>query len=403
MPGTGDGPIGSVAYDSTGSTVYVGTGNPSTPLYTVAYSLTTGYAAPSPVNVTSLNGAPATQLSGSNSSAGGNGGSSVNGGVNAMVIGPDNNIWIAEHDSRQILQYVAVAAIHSAVVNPITGATIAPGPGVFAEYTLDSSSSCCSPGGPPLHGIASMGGFIWVTDLEGDLWRINPTNGLVNPNLAVGYLPGQSSTEVGRVTDPSETTVIGGVPGSSNGYTFQAALVPLNGVLYIANRLHSSFDALSVDTSSSPSAGICTTPGPPPCIATFTQSLSGALTNPISGTTDGTSYYVLGDSTGNVLKITPPSTLTTSASAYTSYYGGLGISADGWIWTLTSSGVQALLSMTSSASPVSPTVLTACSTTQTLQRGALPFLAGPDGTWLFSPNYTASSSSTAAMLCAVVY
>ncbi len=40
-----------------------------------------------------------------------------------------------------------------------------------------------------------MGGFIWVIDKEGDLWRFNPTNGLVNPNLAAGYLPGQSSTK----------------------------------------------------------------------------------------------------------------------------------------------------------------------------------------------------------------
>jgi hypothetical protein len=398
LPSTGDGPIGSAVYDSTGKNVYVGTGNPSTPLYKVAYSSSAGYGAPSPVNVTSVNGVAASNLSST-------GYGSANGGVNAMVLGPDNNLWIVEHGEHGSIQYVAVAVINSAVVNPITGGTISPGSGVFAEYALFGPNPSDNGAGPLLKGITSMGGYIWVLDKDGDLWRINPTNGLVNPNLAAGYLPGQSSTQVSRITNVSGT-LISQAPGTGGpcGCVFYSALIPLNGILYFTDSSASSFDALSVDTSATPSAGICTTPGPPPCIATFTRSLNGSVIEPYgSGTTDGTSYYSLNDDTGNVQKITPPSTLSNSTAAYTSYSGGLGISADGWIWTLSSSGVQALLSMTSSATPVSPAAVSACSSTEDLERGAFPFVAGPDSTWLFSPNYSDSSSSTAAMLCAVVY
>ena len=398
LPGTGDGPIGSLAYDSTGKNLYVGTGNSSAPIYKIAYSSTTGYGTPSAVNVTSVNGAPASQLTGS-------GCCNVNGGANAIVVGPDNNIWMIEHTGYDTTQYVAVAAINSAVVNPTNGATISPGAGVFAEYVLNGPN-----GGNTglLKGIASMASYIWVVDKDGDLWRFTPTTGLVNPNLAIGYLPGQSSTVVGRITDPTGATVISVPPGSGNccrlSQVFFNALIPLGGTLYIADVINSSLDALSVDTSASPSTGICTPGGPPPCIATFSRSLSGSIANPYFGsTTDGTNLYVINGNTGNVLKITPPSTLATSTQAFSSYNGGLGVSADGWLWTLTSSGVSALQGMTSSASPVSPTAVTTCSSSEDIERGALPFIAGPDGTWLFSPNYSDSSSSTAAMLCAVVY
>ena len=80
--------------------------------------------------------------------------------------------------------------------------------------------------------------------------------------------------------------------------------------------------------------------------------------------------YVINGNTGNVLKITPPSTLATSTQAFSSYNGGLGASADGWLWTLTSSGVSALQGMTSSASPVSPTAVTTCSSSEDIERGA---------------------------------
>ncbi len=73
----------------------------------------TVYSAPSAVNVTSLNGL------GSALSANRSGG-----GVHAFTIGPDNNIWMLEHDGGDNAQYVAVAALHSAVVNPSGGAAI---------------------------------------------------------------------------------------------------------------------------------------------------------------------------------------------------------------------------------------------------------------------------------------
>ena len=101
-------PIGALAYDSVGSALYVGIGSASTPLYKSSYSPSTGYASPAPVAVTSVNGVAASALSG-------NGGGDVGGGPNAMVIGPDNNLWFVENNgppggAPNHPQYVAVAA-----------------------------------------------------------------------------------------------------------------------------------------------------------------------------------------------------------------------------------------------------------------------------------------------------
>ena len=389
-------PVGALAYDSVGKKVYVGTSSFTTPLYSVSYSSSTGYGAPTAVTVSSVNGQTATSLSG-------NAGYYGHGGVNSMIVGPDNNIWIAEHNTGGNTPYVAVAVINSPVVNPATGGTIQPGAGVFAEYALAGPSVYYPGSGPNLKAITSMGGYIWVVDKDGDLWRINPTNGLVNPNLSAGYLPGQAATPANRITDPTGATTITSPPGSSsNGYLLYSALTPIGSSLYFGDEPNGSFDGLSVDTSTTPSTGICSPPGTSPCIATFQRYLNGAMSNPeYGGTSDGTSYYTLSGS--NVVKITPPNTLTTSAATFSTYNGGLGITSDGWLWTLTSTGVAALQSMTSTASPVTPTAVTSCDSVASLERSSFPIITGPDGTLLFSPVLLQSSGTSFPMFCAVVY
>ena len=380
-----------MVYDSTNKNIYVATASGGTPLYKVAYSSTTGYGTPSAINVASSNGSSATALLEGDSP----------GGINAMVIGPDSNIWFIEHNGRDTTQYVGVAAINSSVINPTNGATISPGTGVFAEYTVAAVTGpgCCSGATPSLHSIASMGGFIWVLDKDGDLWRINPTTGLVSPNLGAGYAPGASVNPASNVTDPTGATQIS--TGTGGRQLENSPLFAFGSSLYVANYSYGSLDTLAVDASTTPSAGICTPSGPPPCIATFTRSLTGQFTPEYGGGTDGTNMYVNGG--GPVYKITTGGVLTTSTGSFSNYVGGVGISPDGWLWTLNDNGVEGLKGMTSSAL-VDPTAVTVCeSGADGLKRGAIPFMIGPGGTFLFTPDIQPSSGSSAAALCAVVY
>ncbi|MGH7683642.1 MAG: hypothetical protein ACREMT_04790, partial [Vulcanimicrobiaceae bacterium] len=148
-----NGPIGALVYDPIGKMVYAGMFSSSTPLYAIPYTAS-GYGTPTGVTVTSLNGAPASTLSATNCNRGG----SCSGGVDDMMIGPDGNVWIAEHNGKGSLQYVAVAVINAAAVNPAgpSGATIQPGPGVFAEYQVGGPSSNLN-GASPLRAMTSMG------------------------------------------------------------------------------------------------------------------------------------------------------------------------------------------------------------------------------------------------------
>ncbi|MGH7659521.1 MAG: hypothetical protein ACRENA_01215 [Vulcanimicrobiaceae bacterium] len=404
----GAGPIGTLVYDPINSTVYAGTGNSSTPLYGVTYGAS-GFGTPTAVNVTSVNGLAATALSSAALYF-----NAVSGGINAAVIGPDNNIWMIEHNGEPggtdccLPQYVAVAVLHSAVVNPNGGAAIQPGAGVFAEYELFSSPGSGGYATTPLHSIASMGGFIWVIDKDGGFWRINPTTGLVSPNLAPGYPPGTTPTEPVNgafpLTDSTGANPITGTVARSR-KAFFSPLVPIGTTLYIADQKAGSLDAFSVDTTATPSSGLCTPSGPPPCIATYQRSISGSLANIMGGGTDGTSLYVLNSSTGVVGKITPPATLLGSMGAYTgTYHGGVFVTSDNWLWTLTNGGVEALTSMTSSAAPIIPTAVTACGSQSNMERGAFPMTMVPNGTLVFSPNISSSLVATSsAVLCAVVY
>jgi hypothetical protein len=93
--------------------------------------------------------------------------------------------------------------------------------------------------------------------------------------------------------------------------------------------------------------------------------------------------------------------LAVSSGAFSNSYGGLGITPDGWFWTLNNDGVQILQGMTASA-PISPPTVT-CGSNEDVERGAEPFIVGPDGTWLFSPNQSRNGGTSFPMLCAVVY
>ena len=385
------GPIGTMVYDSVGKKIYVGMGDNTAPLYAIPYSSTTGYGTPVAVTVATVNGSPASNLSGS--------GSNANGGPNEMVIGPDNNIWIAEHDSRANTQYVAVAAINSAVINPLNGSTISPGPGVFAEYTLMNQQVFENNNdGPPLHAIASMGGYIWLLDKRGDFWRINPTTGLVNPNLSAGYMPGSPPTNAIPPTDPT------GVTYMATHTAIFAALIPLGNTLYVGNENTGSISAITGDTSSTPSTGICSPPGGSPCIGTFQALQAGALCEPRTGFSDGTSYYTLSSCNEKVYQFTPPNTLATSSLAFPSTSGGLFGTSDGYLWTLTGSGVAGMSGMTSTATFLSVSGPTACgSGPRSLNRGAFPFMIGPDGSLLFTPNWSDNTGTAPSVLCAVVY
>ncbi len=384
-------PIGALAYDSVGSALYVGIGSASTPLYKSSYSPSTGYASPAPVAVVSVNGV-SRPLSGT-------GGGEVGGGPNAMVIGPDNNLWFVENNGEDSVPYVAVAVINSAAVNPAGGAAIQPGAGVFAEYTLAAALGTRGNASPPLKTIASLGGFIWVMDKRGDFYRINPTTGLVSPNLATGYGPGTTpSTPTNAsnpVTDPTGATQISG------GSMTYAPMVVLGSSLYVPNDSSGSVNLLALDMSATPSTGICSPAGGSPCIATFTAPFTG-LTSPEDGaTTDGTSIYVINDSSNGVYKLTPPATVVSSTAVFPSFEGGLAITSDGWFWTLTSTGVAAIEGMTS-ATTLSVNNAS-CPSNEWLGRGANGLLVGPDGTLLFSPNLSRVSGPTVAPLCAVVY
>lgn len=406
FPGAHMGPIGSVLFDPMSSTLYAGTANPAAPLYGFTFGAT-GFSAPTVVNVASVNGAAVTALSGGLSCTG------VAYGVNSMTIGPDNNIWIAEHDGLGcrigVPQFVAVAVLHSPVVNPNGGPAIQPGPGVFAEYTIYSTPGNAGYYTSPLHSIVSLGGFIWVISKDGHLWRINPTTGVVSPNLATAYAPGTTPDPntygAHHVTDPTGATDISG-PSGSTPAAFFSPMAAFGNSLYLVNGRFSSLDQLTLDTSALPSAGLCTPAGPPPCIATFGQTLAGSLANTSygdGGYTDGTSLYALNTS-GKIYKVTPPSTLATSASNFSSgYEGGIFITPDGWLWTLATNGVQALQGMTSTNSAVVPTAVTACNSYENLRRGstAMAFL---NDTLLFSPQVSRGSSGTSfAVLCGVVY
>src|SRR5579872_4054454 len=401
------GPVGAAIYDPLSSTVYAAVANPSTPMYAVTYGQN-GFSAPSPVNVVTVNGITQSFLSGA-------GAQSVQGGAQAFTIGPDNNIWMLEHNGEPggsccISQYVAVAVLHTAAVNPLGGPAIQPAAGAFAEYQLFTTPGSGGNATTPLHSITSMGGFIWVVSKDGAVWRINPTTGLVSPNLATGYLPGttpnQNTNGAQTVTDPTGANPI--TPSSCCGVhqAFFSPIVGMSGELYLADYQNQSLDALSVDTSTTPSTGLCSPPGSSPCIATYTITLAGSLLNlRIAGGSDATSLYNINSTAKTVYKVTPPSTVVTSSVSYTSTYGGLMPTSDGWLWTLEGTvGAQALTGLTAGASVVTPTAVPSavCESLETLKRGASPFVMVPNGTLVFSPS-TSGNTGSFPVLCGVVY
>ena len=386
---SGGGITSGIVWDATSKNVYVTSGDPAKPLYRVPYSTTTGYGTPQAVAVANLNGNSATQLTGVNT--GGNG--ATIGGANGVVIGSDGNIWFTEHNGRSTTQYVGVYVVNAPAINPATGATVQPGSGIFLEYTLLENDSI------PTKGIASMGGYIWVISDYGDLWRINPASGVVNPNLGTAYSPG--TVPSGANTAQQMTHSDGTTPWkSTSGLYYTSNMVALNGKLWVTSWAAGELAQISVDTASSPSAGLCTPSGPPACIGSYVASSSG-LSDPCGTTTDGTNIYVANCSSYALNQFTQGLSTTTAAQAFQNVYGGLVQTGDGWFWTLASTGASAVEGMTSATSGPVTASNAACNTTGDLIH-ANGLIVGPDGTLLIAP-MTQGGGSGLSVICGVVY
>ena len=322
-----------------------------------------------------------------------------------MVIGPDNNLWILENNSYPnqtccVPQYVAIAVINSAVVNPAGGGMIQPGPGVFAEYTLASKPGGNGYASVPLKTIVSLGGFLWVMDKRGDLYRMNPTTGLVSPNLATGYGPGTTPTNATNganlVTDPTGATQI------DTDEAILAPMVVLGSSIYVPNINQDQVDLLALDMSATPSTGICSPAGASPCIATFTAPFTG-LTDPKAGaTTDGTNIYVLNYSSGSVYKLTPPSTIVSSTAVFpNTYEGGLAIT-ERWL-VLDAAKRRRFGDRGNVLGEHAQRQQRELSNQRNPPTRGQRIARRSHGTLLFSPNLTRTSGPTVAPLCAVVY
>jgi hypothetical protein len=296
----------------------------------------------------------------------------------------------------------------------LTGALVTPGTGVFLEYTLRSTDSAT------LKQIAVLGGYIFALDIDGELWRINPATGAVNPNLGTAYGPGTCAgtpTGTGCVTANNANEMTQAAGGSTRFNADQPTagitgtnMIALGGNLWVGDG-DSGFTGgnqklvkITVDTSAVPSAGVCTTPGPPPCIGVYAESPNATANFPSGLATDGTNIYVY--DTGNILyRYTQAFVQTPSVATFQgSRRGGLVQAPDGWFWSLAANGAQALKGLTSTDTTNTTTAAnTPCNSTESnaLQR-ANGLILGPDNTVLFSPR-APNSTTTRAVFCGVVY
>ncbi len=388
---SGGGPIGALAEDPISKTVYAATGNPSTPLVAITYSAT-GYGAPTPINVSSVNGAPASRLAANQAT-------NVIGGADDLVIGPDGNLWIIENNGPNTNQYVAVYPLHTAAVNPNGGPAISPATGAFGEYLLYEVDS------KPLKGIASDGTYIWVIDNFGELWRIDPLNtapvpGEVHPNLATAYAPGTVPTFSSNAAK-ALTMTNGTAPFDTAGYGRLANLVFVtsSGFLWTSEDFQGHIVQITRDTSPS-GTGICSVGSP--CLGTYTVSTS-TQSCPSGIFSDGTNLYSADCGTIHVYKYALPGlSQTVSAIPFPQgLLGGLYQTSDGWFWTVTSNGAEAIPSMVAITGGVATPPNTPC-LNNTSNFKAIELITGPDGSLLFSPA-NGGGGGTSAAVCAIVY
>lgn len=382
-----NGPVGTLLITG-GNTIYAAIGNPSAPLAKITYNAATGYSAPTPITVTSVNGNGAV----TNLSATGTG--SVAGGAHDITIGPDGNLWMIENNDGSTQQFVAVYALtNGTAVDPVHGGTIAAG--TFAEYTLYEID------GKPLKGIASDGNFIWVIDNLGEFWRIDPTGvnaGTVHPNLAASYAAGV--TPSAGANSAHAMTLAGGTAPFDGSFGQIGNLLFFNNFLWVSEDGGGHIVQITRDQSA---GGTATCGALNPCIGSY--ALSTATQNCPSGVgTDGTNLYSPDCITNKLVEYSPTTLgqIATSTTAFPQFvFGGVKQTTDLWFWTVTQTGLEAIQGMNAVAGGVVTPSNAACNSVTPSFR-ANGFINGPDGTLLYSPA-NPFGGVTSAPVCGLVY
>lgn len=286
------------------------------------------------------------------------------------------------------------AAVYASNGTAITsvGTTIAKGS--IAEFALYPSSTSAT-----LTGVASLGGYIWVTDSVGDLWRISSGAGTVVPNLGTSSTASSSSFKGSTTATPIKTST-NGTLGS-----FVSNLIPFGTTtLFTTGGTGPVLEALTIQ-SAAPST-------------TQPLAVGSAGSNALNGTvqaiaTDGTNIYVQG---GTALYAFSPTnfTETPALQAFSSTAAdGLTIAADGSFWTLAQSagaewvaglavaGKSSIPNSTSSTTTALGSTSLCNSTAATGSAGINGLTLGPDNTLLFAPVGTTAATTT--FVCGVTY
>ncbi len=146
----------------------------------VPYSTSTGYGTP-----VACCGYVGKWLRGNSAHGTGNG-STILGGAHDLVVDASGNIWFPENNARNNTQYVAVYVRNGSVVQSERRRADRRGSRASMQNTR-----CCpmTPHQGPLKSIALLGGFIWVMDDLGELWRIDPSTGNVSIRISARCTP----------------------------------------------------------------------------------------------------------------------------------------------------------------------------------------------------------------------
>lgn len=384
------GPVGTLVLNAIDHKIYAAIGNPMAPLTVTTYSAATGYSAPSAVSVSTVNGNVNARLTA-------NGTGSVLGGAHDITFDGSGNIWMAENNGPNATQYVAVYAANANVTNAANGSTITQAAGVFAEYQLLENDT----GNPkPLRGITWDGTYIWVIDNLGEFWRINPSTATVYPNQGTSYV----GTPV-AVNAAHELTAQSGSPGSAffsgAGFGQVGNLLLYNNSLWVAEDGTGGHILQITPDTTALGTGNCTANNP--CLGYYTASTAGQ--NCPSGIAQfGGNLYVPDCITSKLVEYSP-TTLAQTAVSTTTFpqflFGGVGQTSDGWFWTVTQNGLEAIQGMNAIAPGVVTPSNAACNSVTPSFR-ANGFITGPDGTLLYSPA-NPFGNVTSAPVCGLVY
>lgn len=387
---SGKTPDGGIVYVSNGATsgnLFAAVSDPANPLWAVPYSSTTGYGTPAAVGVQTVNGVAASTLTGTGN------GSSIEGGAHDLAVDAQGNVWFTENNARNSLQYVGVYVQHGSEANP-NGGTVNAGPGAYVEYTLLPSD--VSP--RSLTSIIVVGNYVYTVDEQGEFWRIDTTNGNVNPNLGAAY----TSTSPAPTNAAGELTDSSGLNSfySTKNYVQISNLVLFNSSLWMTEQGGGNLVQITVDPSNPITTGICSPAGANPCIGTYQASTSTEQC-PNGLYTDNVDFYVPDCFDNHVYEYSSTFAQSKSVATFTGFVnGGLKQTPDGWFWTAVTNGLAAVESMSSTTAGPATALNTACSNNNPNFR-ANGIIIGPDGTLLYSPS--SHNNGNKAVVCGVVY